>query len=251
MCKRLFETINKHTIIVPTPVRITIAIFISILVLFIVLSSALHSCGVLESSTPEDTNVYLNEQVCYAKEVNIKVVGISVTENSDGDSDIKYYLNLDVEFEPKTVRKLFKTRISPNSISLVAINQKAKGPWRLFFDKLAKKTIEVLASTAIDGSVNLISETVVFSAEYSATVLDEVATNKQLKPVHLQPDAFEPFSPGKERVTKTIAISFPISEEYLETDCILALSIDAFTRFEERIFLTVRPNSENQTNDLQ
>ena len=194
-----------------------------------------------ESEAPKDTNVYLGEEVCYAKDIYIKVVGINVIENDDPDSECRYYLNLTLDIEQRAEEKPSGTKIGPKNFELRAINQKAKGKLRIFFETLAQSTFETMLSIPFEGEVNVIEETLNLALDYSATVVDDVQTNKKLDPIKLDQLSFDSFYPKDETSVRRLTMVFPITDEYLETDYTLVLSIDAVNHRERRIFLTVRP----------
>lgn len=223
--------------------RIILGVFIVTVIIVLVLKSHFGSSA-SESNNLKDSYAYLNEEVCYAKDIYVKVTEMYVVENEDEKSDVQYYLFLTLSIEQKAENAPSRTQISPSNFELRAINQRAKGKLRTFFEALAKITIETSLELAISGDINIVEETLSLANDYTSERITEIQTNKKLKAIKLKKNSFDSFRPVDEFGEKQIKIVFPITKEYLETDYILVLSIDALNHFERRVFLTVRPQVE-------
>ena len=129
--EKIFKILDDHDIDFPVICRIGAGVLVLLIIIIALLNTFLPQTT--ESEAPEDTNVYLNEEVCYAKDIYIKVNNMSVTQPDDEESEIKYYLHLIVIIEQRTDGKPKSTKISPSNFELRAINQKAKGKLGLFF----------------------------------------------------------------------------------------------------------------------
>ena len=154
---KLLDTIKKATISVPKKIRIAF-VTIAILALTIV---GINTCSNAISPRDEqivDSNIYLNEEVCFAKEIYISVTGINITKNDDS-----YILHLTTTIEQRCIdNKPDKIIIEPKNFVLKSVNLKAKSRMSVFFESLFKASLSILVSGAIDGSVNLIEETLSF-----------------------------------------------------------------------------------------
>lgn len=64
------------------------------------------------------------------------------------------------------------------------------------------------------------------------------------KPIKVTKNQFEPFNPRDNMNEATIVkLSFPIKQEYLDSENIMVLTVDKIDKFEKRIFLMPRPTN--------
>lgn len=185
-----------------------------------------------------DSNVYLNEEVCFAKEVYISVTGINVEKVED-----VYKLNLVVNVEQRCVDgKPDKVEIEPKNFVLKSVNIKAKSHMAIFFESLFKASISMMISGAIEGSINIIEETISFVGDYtSETIVNAIDADTKFKNVDAD-NTFELFYPRDITGISTLNLSFTIRISDLEkTDNIIVLTIDQWNHVERRIFLILRP----------
>lgn len=249
MCKNFYEIHKKFDVDgFDIKTRILVGIFVIVLIGGIALGSIfIPQAG--EKAPPEDTNVYLNEEVCFAKDIFIKVVGLSVDtieiEGQEADSDedklLQYCLNLTILIEQRTDKKPKNTTIKPEMFALKNINVKSRNKMAIFFEQIAKQTISAALSVAIEGGVNILEDTVSFAADYTTEVVKEVQSEKRFKPIKANKNQFAAFKPKDENAPKTVKLSFMISQEYLDSENTIVLSIDAWNHVERRIYLITRP----------
>ena len=79
----------------------------ALFVLVIACGTIKAKCFPEESKIPEDTNVYLGEEVIFGKDYSIKIIGISLdkeeeqenTKDEDGDKLSSYVLNLKIKIK--------------------------------------------------------------------------------------------------------------------------------------------------------
>lgn len=230
---------------------------ISALVVVLLLGTCLINTWYSKSvyTDKKDTNVYLNEEICYAGGIYLKANSISVSKlaeqedtiDDDGDCLSEYTLNLGLSVERRGGNFWTDTvKIKSQYFSLKSVNLKAKSKMAVFFESLAKETIAAAIGIAIGGSINVIEETINYVSEYTTESIENAANSSvDFKPIKGEKNQFEPFKPQKGHEPYNISLSFPIKQEYLESDNLIVLSIDQWTHFEQRIFLTVRPE-ENQ-----
>lgn len=249
MCKNFYEIHKKFDVDgFDIKTRIMVGAFVIVLVIGIVLSSILIPQAE-EKAPPEDTNVYLNEEVCFAKDIYIKVIGLSVdTIEIDGketdlgkDKLLQYCLNLTLSIEQRADKTPKSTTIKPQMFTLKNINVKSRNKMAIFFEQLAKQTISAALSVAIEGGVNILDDTVSFAADYTTEVVKEVQSEKKLKPIKTSKNQFEAFKPKDEKGPKTVKLSFMIGQDYLDSDNTIVLSIDSWNHVERRIYLITRP----------
>ena len=104
-----------------------------ILVVFILLGLTINTikskCFPEESKTPEDTNVYLGEEVLFGKDYLIKVVGMSVDkieieENYDEDDELlsPYVLNLKINIRQVSNEKWGDLNFKSDMFTLKNVN---------------------------------------------------------------------------------------------------------------------------------
>ena len=199
-----------------------------------------------------DTNVYLEEEVCFADEIFIKVNSINVFKDEtvdgvdeDGDQLSQYTLSLGVSVEQRnTDGWINKVTIKPTNFSLKSVNLEAKSKMEVFFECLAKETLAIMISTGVEGSINIIEETINYIADYTTASIENAENNSvDFKPIKCKKDAFKKFKPRKFEGPVNMDLNFPIKQEYLESNNLIVLSIDKINRFEKRIFLTTRPEA--------
>ena len=185
-----------------------------------------------------DSNIYLNEEVCFAKEVYINVVGINVEKNDD-----KYILNLKTNIEQRSIDgKKDKVKIEPKNFVLKSVNLKAKSQMSVFFESLFKATVSALLSGAIEGSINIIEETVSFVSEYTTEAITTAIDSKSKFKNTKTSTAFNSFYPRDIEGVTTLDLTFPINISTLkQTNNIVVLTIDQWNHVERRIFLITRP----------
>lgn len=100
-----------------------------------------------------------------------------------------------------------------------------------------------LLSGAIDGGVNIIEETINLAGEYITEISENVSTkDSKFKSIKATKKQFDEFKPKEKEGVTTVELSFPIKQEYLESENTIVLTIDAWNHVERRIFLIVRPN---------
>ena len=187
-----------------------------------------------------DSNVYLNEEVCFAKEVYISVVGINVDKEDD-----TYLLNLNVNVEQRCMdNKPDKVLIEPANFVLKSVNLKAKSQMHVFFEALYETSISVLVSGAVDGTVNVIEETLSFALDYTTDAISAAFdADTKFKKVKAN-DTFDPFYPKDKDGVESLNLSFPIKEANLQqTNNVIVLTIDQRNHVERRIFLILRPQN--------
>lgn len=250
MMKKIFEWVEAFNIRFSLGMRIAIVGGFLAVLMIAILGSVLGTKTLQEKAPPEDTNVYLNEEVCFAKDIYIKVVGLSVdesnsdegTKDADGDELSAYTLNLIIEIEQRPEKKGRNTTIKSEMFTLKSSNIKSKTPMKMFFSTLAKTTAMALLSGAVTGEVNIIEETINLAGEYVTEVSENVSTkDSKFKPVKATKKQFEKFKPKEEKGATTVELSFPIKQEYLESENTIVLTINAWNHVERRIFLIMRP----------
>lgn len=232
-------------------------IFLGVLLLIAIILSIIFAPQIGEKAPPEDTNVYLKEEVCFAKDIYIKVIGLSVDliEESAGEKDLDgdelspYCLNLTLTIEQRTNNNPKSTTIKPDMFTLKCINVKSRSKMAIFFEQLAKQTISAAISVAVEGSVNILDDTITFAADYTTEVVKEVQSEKKFKPIKASKNQFEAFKPKDVNGSKTVKLSFPIKQEYLENENTIVLSIDALNHIERRIYLITRPQPINENDN--
>lgn len=218
------------------------------------------SYAVDQNKNTGDTNVYLKEEACFADEVYISVQSLNVTttENAsetdeDGDALSQYTLNLGLVIEQRhTDWWLNKVKIKPSHFKLKSVNLKARSKMSVFFECLAKETISVMLGGAVEGSINILEETINYAADYTLSSIENAENNKaDFKPIKCSDNSFEPFYPHKVDGQTYVELSFPIKKEYLESENLIVLAIDGIFRWEKRIFLITRPESIEEKTVIQ
>ena len=250
--KKFIDWWQSFTINVSVPARIGIAILIVIIIAGSVLGG-LFGSQLTESSSPEDKNVYLNEEVCFAKDIYIKVTGISVDINDsvqsqnddDGDLLSDYTLNLTLIIEQRSEKKAQNVTMKSDMFTLKSVNLKSTSKMEIFFEQLAQATLSAMLS-AVSGSVNVIEETINFAGNYATEVSKNVSTEKKFKPIQATQNQFEPFKPKDIERQTEVNLSFPIKQEYLESENTIVLTVDSCNRLERKIYLIVRPEQNEE-----
>lgn len=248
MCKKFINTYEKHEV----SFNWTTRIFIGVGIVCILGGVALNSWYSNSIYTDKkDTNIYLNEEICYAGGIYLKANSISVSTieeqkddfDNDGDSLSQYTLNIGLLVERRGGNFWTNTvKIKSHYFSLKSVNLKAKSKMAVFFESLAKETLSAAIGIVVGGSVNIIEETINYVSEYTTESIENAVNNSaDFKPIKGAKNQFEPFRPKKGHEPYTISLSFPIKQEYLESENLIVLSIDQWTHFEQRIFLTTRP----------
>ena len=214
----------------------------------LVVSAIINTCT---GNIPKDTNVYLNEEICFADKVYIKVNKMSVTENesdedldSDGDSLSKYVLNLDLSIQRRSEKtKDSNMVIKPQMFQLKSVNLKLKSKMAVFVNALFKATLSALVSGTVAGEINIIEETANFAGEYITGSIENAITLKtDFKPISANQDSFDNFELNNQSDVVNVSLHFPIKQEYLESENVIVLAVDTWNHFEKRIFLITRPN---------
>lgn len=234
---KILDFIKKTTIDIPKEVRIAMA-GIAILALTIVGINTYNNAINPKDEQNVDSNIYLNEEVCFAKEIYISVTGINVTKEEES-----YILHLTTNIEQKCAdSKPDKVIIKPKNFVLKSVNLKAKSQMSVFFEALFKASFSIMVSGAVGGDVNLIEETISFVGDYTTDSIDNAKdANTKFKSVKAD-ETFNPFYPRDVEGITTLELTFPISISNLEqTDNIIALTIDQWNHIERRIFLVLRP----------
>lgn len=246
MCKKFLKIHDAHDVEFSVKYRIMLIILVIVII----------GCGVLKSYIDDsnkdtgDKNVYLNEEICFADEIYIKVISINVEKqenngslDDDGDILSDYTLNLSLEIEQRhTDFWLNKIKIKPQNFSLKSVNLEAKSNMGIFFEKLFQSTISSMLSGGIEGSINIIDDTISFVEDYTLASIENAERNKtDFKEIKCNNNEFEPFYPYKTDGMAIINLSFPIKQEYLESKNVIVLAIDQIGHFEKNIFLITRP----------
>lgn len=99
--------------------------------------------------------------------------------------------------------------------------------------------------------MNILDDTISFAADYTTEVVNEVTSQKKFKPIKASKNQFEPFKPKDVDGSKTVQLSFPIKQEYLESENTIVLSIDSWNHLERRIYLITRPQVTNETTNKE
>lgn len=254
MIEKIGAFFDKFNMKFSLPARIVCGCIVVVIILAAVLGSVLPQEK--EKTEPEDTNVYLNEEVCFAGDIYIKVTSISVTKieeninkiDEDGDELSSYTLNLTINIEQRTEKRKRNTEIKPSLFTLKNVNLKSKSKMKVFFETMANASLQAAASIAINGDINILEETINFAGDYATEVSNSVVTEEKFKPIKLDDNEFEAFKPKQIGEPREIKISFPIKEEYLESENTIVLTIDSATHIERRIYLITRPENTNTDN---
>lgn len=255
MMKLLSEIFEWFSVKFSRPTRIIMAVFLVVVVLAIILTSTLRKCSSNQEQIEADTNVYLNEEVCYAGNIYLSVVGLNVIKNSDevnydedGDKLSEYTLNLKLSVEYRSEKEVSKNEksamIRSDYFSLKETNIENKGAMGLFFENLAKATLSAMLDVAVGGDINVLESTASFALDYASSVVDEVSTKKsKLKPIKASKNQFEPFRPSENEGKTFIDLSFQLKENYLESNRTIVLAVDTWNHWEKHIFLITRPTT--------
>lgn len=227
---------------------------VSLLVIFVVFGTIKSKCSSEESKAPEDTNVYLGEEVVFGQDYPIKIVGMSVEkieeqkdiQDEDGDILSPYILNLKINIKQVSNKKCGDVKFKSEMFTLKNVNIKSKSKMAIFFETLFKTTFEMSLSMAVDGEINIIDTTIGFAQDYLTEVSENIITETKFKPIKASKKQFEEFTFSKIGEEKEVSISFPIKHEYLESENTIVLTIDTLDCLERRIFLIQRPNTSTE-----
>ena len=243
---KMCDALKKSEIVFPIKYRLALGVLVVSLIGVSVLSSYLND----QNKDTGDTNVYLKEEACFADEIFISVQSLNVEKaifdeqvDEDGDVLSKYILNLGLVVEQRhTDFWLNKHKLKPSNFKLKSVNMQARSKMEVFFECLAKETLSMAISGSIGGSVNIIEETVNFAADYTLSSIENAENSNVLfKPIKCCSDSFEPFYPNEVERETQLQLSFPMKQDYLDSESIIVLSIDGIFHFEKRIFLITRP----------
>lgn len=246
---KFIDTLEKSEISFPWKYRILLGASSVLVVVGLILGSYFND-GYKNTG---DTNIYLGEEACFADEIYVKVNSINVmseendAQNIDEDGDLlsSYTLNLGIAVEQRN--KDFwvnKVTVSPSCFKLKSVNLKARSKMAVFFECLAKETLAVMIGGAVDGSINIIEETINYAADYTLASIENAQNNTvDFKPIKCVKDSFESFAPRKVKGQTFVNLSFPIKKEYLESENLIVLAIDDLAHYEKRIFLITRPET--------
>lgn len=246
MCKKAVDIYEHHTIELTWKVRIGIISFLICFIALWTLSSYVDD----QNKNVGDTNVYLNEEACFAGEIFVKVTSLNVDTieseeiDSDGDALSSYVMNLGITIEQRHIDFFTnKVKFSPKCFALKSVNLKAKTLMSIFIESLAKATIAAALGAGIEGTINIIDETINFASEYTTESIENAELlNGDFKPIKSADDSFPSFYPYKIQGVTEISLSFPIKQEYLDSKNLIVLAIDDFLHWEKQIFLIVRPD---------
>jgi len=202
-----------------------------------------------ESNSPEDVNVYLGEEILFGQDYQISVVGMLVdkednqeaAKDADGDILSPYCLNLKIQIKKVSNKKWGEIQFESEMFKLKNVNLKSKSKMAVFFEALFKNTVEMSLSMVVDGEVNIIDSAVGFVGEYLTEISENVVTESQFKPIKATKNQFDKFKLPKVGDEKEVSISFPIKQEYLESEKTIVLTIDKWNCVERRIYLVKRP----------
>jgi len=234
----LFEWHKKYDI----PIKRIIGISILIIIIISALLGTFTVTSNNDSVTKEDRNVYLNEPIQYASDVYITVNGINVETIISNNENKEYILNLSVGIESKHEKYHFRSaKLSNKNFQLKSVNLKSKSKFSIFIEALAKETLNAAVGIAVDGGINIIDETINYIGTYVEGSIDNAENKPDFKPIDTI-TIVDKFDPCKLTEVKNISLSFPIREEYLESENVIVLAIDSASHFEKHIFLTIRPS---------
>lgn len=250
---KIAEWFENFNVKVPLYVRITVIALIIAIIGGAVIGTYIYKNE--EQEEAKDTNVYLEEEVCFSGEVFIKVVGMYVDVNNtvdqecdeDGDLLSEYVLNLAIIIEQRNT-DFWANNITIKSemFTLKSVNLKSKEKMSVFFNSLAQATLQTAVSVAIGGEINIIEETMGFAEQYITDSIENAEnSDKDFKPIKAEKNQFEEFKPKNIEGPTTVKLSFPIKQEYLESENVIVLTIDLKSKFEKRIFLITRPLADN------
>ena len=189
-----------------------------------------------------DENVYLYEEVLFAGEVYIKIVGINVIETEG-----IYTLNLQTRIEQfKADGNAKHLVIKPSMFKLKLVDKDAKSNMSVFVESLARATVSAIAAGAIGGDINVIEETLGLAADYIQGSIENSSSSE--KAISLTNDHFTEFYPDSNLGnSKIINLSFVLTDEFLQSSKTMVLSIDSYIKWEKNIFLVMRPNTSPYT----
>lgn len=243
--EKLVEIWKAFTIKIPHSVRIIIGVVLFGGIVFAIIQSILNPQGEQPSERSENKeNVYLLEEVEFADEIYIKVVGINAVEQND-----IYTLNLQVRIEQwHTDMNVNKQIIRPEMFELRLVDKYSSSPMSVFIRSLANATISAMASGVVGGDINVIEETLNFTGDYITGIIEN-ATSEESRTIAANPDSFEPFYPyTKNGIPTFVELSFVLNDEFLNSNKTMVLSIDdGLRRVQKNIFLVLRSNTSPYT----
>jgi hypothetical protein len=245
LIEKIGEIIEAFTIKVPIAWRIFLGVILVGGFGAAILLSVLNPGGNQLSERSENKeNVYLYEEVLFADEIYIKVIGINAIENND-----IYTLNLQVRIEQwNTDININQQEIRPDMFELRLVDKNASSPMSVFVQSLANATFSAMASGALGGDINVIEETLGFAGDYVSGAIEN-ATSEEGRTISANYDTFEPYYPYLENGISTIIdLSFVLNEDFLNSTKTMVLSIDdGLKRVQKNIFLVLRSNTSPYT----
>jgi hypothetical protein len=220
--------------------------FILIILLAVIVGVAVIAFIFPRDQQPEvvdiDENVYLYEEVVFAGEVYIKVIGINVIETEG-----IYTLNLQTRIEQfKADGGANHLLIKPSMFRLKLVDKNARSNMSVFVESLARATVSAIAAGAIGGDINVIEETLGLAADYIQGSIENSSSSE--KAISLTNDHFDEFYPDSNLGnSQIIDLSFVLTDEFLQSSKTMVLSIDSYFKWEKNIFLVMRPNTSPYT----
>ena len=94
----------------------------------------------------------------------------------------------------------------------------------------------------VDGDINIIESAIGFAEEYVTEVSENVQIDSKFKPIRATKKQFDEFKLSQIDDGKEVSISFPITQDYLENDNTIVLTIDKWNCVERRVYLIKRPS---------
>lgn len=241
LIEKIGEIMEAFTIKVPLAWRIIFSVILVGGIGSAIILSVLNPGGNQLSERSENKeNVYLFEEVLFADEIYIKVIGINVIENND-----IYTLNLQVRIEQwNTDININQQEIRPDMFELRLVDRNASSPMSVFVQSLANATVSAMASGALGGDINVIEETLGFAGDYVTGAIEN-ATSEDGRTIGANDDTFESYYPYLENGVSTIIdLSFVLNEDFLNSTKTMVLSIDdGLRRVQKNIFLVLRSNT--------
>lgn len=222
------------------------------IILLMIIATAIILPITLHRNKPEefqeiDENVYLYEETTFSDEIFVKCVGINVVQ----DENEKYILNLWVSIEQwNTDSNINQQKFSPDMFQLKLIDRNAPSKMSVFVTCLAQATLSAMLSGSIEGSINVLEETLGFAADYVVGSIENAVSKKEstIKAVSGQFEEFYPYE--NNGVSKIEKLSFELTDTFLNSSNTMVLSINAWNRAEKNIFLVLRPNMKDYSIDL-
>lgn len=243
--EKIVEICETFIIKVPLSIRIILGVFLVVGIGTAIVLSIVNPQGNQPSKRSENKeNVYLYEEVVFADEIYIKVVGINVIEQNG-----IYTLNLQVKIEQwHTDLNINQQEIRPRMFELRLVDKYASSPMSVFVKSLANATVSAIASGAVGGDINIIEETLGFAGDYVTGIIEN-ATSEEESTIKANSDTFDPYYPYIENGVPTIVeLSFVLNDDFLNSTKTMVLSIDdGLRRVQKNIFLVLRSNTSPYT----